>query len=283
MVLDPITQSLPVHFFVSRPQPPTSRPNGNNTFTNDVLGKSPFYLPAINTILMYTIDMLYICWNDIICSNQNDIRILCFPSTAYFFFHMHVRTHTNTHTHVHNAMQIYIFTNICMHLCIYVCMHVCGTGTCTTQVSCTVKRCKPTERESLTASRPLTISPHCNSNATHCNKKSTRCNSNRRSQNSTTEQSPRCSCSRSCNKTNLMQACCNMQTRKCCNRPTQSRSACLNTTKNLPECLRVFRCNTLQHTATHYNTLTIMYPYVVATGDTLHSFLCLFCKRTQRK
>jgi len=39
MVLDPIPQSLPVHFFGSRPQPPTSPPchmNDVNTYMNEM-------------------------------------------------------------------------------------------------------------------------------------------------------------------------------------------------------------------------------------------------------
>ena len=67
MLLDPIPQSLPVHFFGSRPQPPTSR----GSFA------------------------------------ENDLRLTPIHARAPTHTHTHARTHTRTHTltHTHTMLQ----------------------------------------------------------------------------------------------------------------------------------------------------------------------------------
>jgi len=91
MVFDPIPQSLPVHFFGSRPQPPTSR--------NAILA---YYVLSIKFICRYI--YMYVCMYMDLCIYiclyiYMYACIICIRIHMHTFAYIHVCTYTNAYSH----------------------------------------------------------------------------------------------------------------------------------------------------------------------------------------
>ena len=90
MVLDPIPQPLPVHFFGSRPQPPPLVKDHSTL-------KGSWYiedLPGGVYICIYICTYIYIC--------------------IYVYIYIFIYTYIYIYTYIH----------ICIYICIYMCIHI---------------------------------------------------------------------------------------------------------------------------------------------------------------
>jgi len=126
MVLDPIPQSLPVHFFGSRPQPPTSQ----------------------RRLWAYISPSLYILWYDVRAVHVQGIPNLAVKFDKFSISligqsckltpsHMQI---PNLHIRTYTCMYIYMYTYtfICtfMYTYTYICIHICMCTTLFRQRSC---------------------------------------------------------------------------------------------------------------------------------------------------
>ena len=114
MVLDPIPQSLPVHFFGSRPQPPTSSKNGGS--------------------------IAHVCvnlnWNP--SANGNHIRNLPdfqFDSVEYKYMNVNVGTENWKNRKLKNeswkTRKLKNVFKLCVYACACACMHLIWMCICT--------------------------------------------------------------------------------------------------------------------------------------------------------
>ena len=111
MVLDPIPQSLPVHFFGSRPQPPTSRvvllahlpgrygvenPVGVRrlTYLHPSTSPNTHILTFMNTHILTSIHTML--------TYLHPLTYLHFHPT-HMYIHANTHAHTQTHTHTHTT------------------------------------------------------------------------------------------------------------------------------------------------------------------------------------
>jgi len=125
MVLDPIPQSLPVHFFGSRPQPPTSR------------FKGLFGVVEGHTCFAYVCMHIHICE----CVFHTLYVCICLPHLRHSVSRVFVASLRFTHVSIYVYIYLYIYFVICVYtsfeltafgfkgLCgiveIYTCIHIC--------------------------------------------------------------------------------------------------------------------------------------------------------------
>ena len=114
MVLDPIPQSLPAHFFGSRPQPPTSQERCASTSAGYTIAHLYIHTRTQNTSLyMHThIQLVHIVQT--LAFIEKCVRLLwkvrCTSTSAENInMNLYIHTHTHIHTHIQHA-YIYIFT-----------------------------------------------------------------------------------------------------------------------------------------------------------------------------
>jgi len=104
MVLDPIPQSLPVHFFGSRPQPPTSR--------------------QIYSIALLTAS----CHAHVFDDTHGRCHWCC---VCHKFVHTYKHTHfwnMRVHVHVCHCLYLYLYLRPCLWLCF--CVRLENIGMC---------------------------------------------------------------------------------------------------------------------------------------------------------
>jgi len=125
MVLDPIPQPLPVHFFGSRPQPPTS-----HTYVSEVLCK-------VMCVCVW-ISMIYVCmWGrvkmcmyacEVVCCVSSvcmwSIVQMCEYECGFGIVHARILTHMQTHTYNTHEKSVCTHVHVCKYTCIYICVYI---------------------------------------------------------------------------------------------------------------------------------------------------------------
>ena len=145
MVLDPIPQSLPVHFCGSRPQPPTSHIDYSHKSTTRI----HLYICIHYTHIHIKHSTKPVCDNkyDIFLHLKSKLhRLLCIEYTrksskGIYAYIIYICTHrisqtyrvviTKVYSYILNqivthltCMYVYICMYVCTYVCIYVCMYV---------------------------------------------------------------------------------------------------------------------------------------------------------------
>ena len=155
MVLDPVPQPLPVHFFGSRPQPPTSQSGNQVVNINYTLGRTArpvsinrkyventhtyvyiyIHVYIHNIYRIYTHPHMCIVHLEGVWRDGEVVKLVWIRREAVVdFFYLYVHTHAHMHicmyTHtqkytdiyihiyvyIHTYMYIYTYTSICVYV-----------------------------------------------------------------------------------------------------------------------------------------------------------------------
>jgi len=119
MVLDPIPQSLPVHIFGSRPQPPTSHP-----IFYDTIASSHTHMYAYIQIHICKLRVYYIY--DTMCITFNvpsyPLTRTCAHTYKYTYAILCICAHSYTHIPTYLGTLVHA---VCVAVCVAMCVAVC--------------------------------------------------------------------------------------------------------------------------------------------------------------
>ena len=112
MVLDPIPQPLPVHFFGSRPQPPTSPCERQCTKVKENGERGQIWKEAMQKGERQSRELIgLVCFLNFV-----DIHAAILSTFTHTQTHTHANTHTHKHTHTQTQTYTYTHAHHYLHL-----------------------------------------------------------------------------------------------------------------------------------------------------------------------
>ena len=125
MVLDPIPQSLPVHFFGSRPQPPTSlyiclegSPSAGRHWLSRVMCVYMYtyiYIHMYTHIYIHPCILIYTHTYILSClEGSPQVQADLHESHVYIYIYIQVYKHIYTYKYIYIYMYIYVYLHMCI-------------------------------------------------------------------------------------------------------------------------------------------------------------------------